>query len=482
MNISKHFTHSFSILHSAFCIAAMTSLTSAAHAADISDVIVRQQWPWSTDIKVEFKLTNVTGPVTVNVEAFDGATPLDSASLKNAITGDLYGIDQGGVFSFMIDPVKAFGNTRVAIPDFRVKLSVTDQPNANDIIYKIVDLKSPYTKTDVTRRDLMNGKWGKIATSFSEIDATFETSLDDVLIWLDVTNEVYKTDKIVFRRIPAAGKSFQFQKGIEAATNAYYGAGEGIKVSFTKDYYIGVYELTQRQFRNVTTTFDLKYFYQTNSLYRWTRPADQLYTLYAYQDRPAADGSKMGAATHAMRSKTGLNIALPTEVQWEYACRAGTDTFKYNGKTGNLAWNDGFSPKVLRGYDLNGSGANYPGRNCDLSAATLTVGKLKPNAWGLYDMLGNVREWLKDFYIGAGSLWKCACYSQENNVDPTGPTAAEVGYTSGSRNMVIRGGYYGENPLADGSMGRIGRTSNNNDPWNGCRLCILLDNNDDGTL
>ena len=463
-------------------VAALCAAT--AGAADISDVIVRQQWPWSTDIKVEFKLTNVTGPVTVNVEAFDGATPLDSSSLKEAITGDLYGIDQGGVFSFMIDPVKAFGNTRVAIPDFRLKLSVTDQPNANDIIYKIVDLKSPYATTDVTRKDLMNGKYGKIATAFSEIDSTFETSLDDVLIWLDVTNEIYKTDKIVFRRIPAAGKSFQFQKGITAATNAYYGAGEGIKVSFTKDYYIGVFEFTQRQFRNVTTTFDLKYFYQTNSLYRWTRPADQLYTLYAYQDRPAADGSKMGAATHAMRSKTGLNIALPTEVQWEYACRAGTDTFKYNGKTGTLAYNDGFSPKVMRYYDNSGgsSGGNYPGRNCDLSKSTMTVGHYKPNAWGLYDMFGNVREWLKDFYIGAGSLWKCACYSEEDNVDPTGPTAEEVGYTSGSRNMVIRGGYYGETPPSHGSMERLGRTSNNNDPWNGCRLCILLTNNDDGTL
>ena len=493
MNISKHFTHSLCIMHCALCIA-ITSLTSAAFAADVSDVIVRQQWPWSTDIKVEFKLTNVTGPVTVNVEAFDGATPLDSSTLKAAITGDLYGIDQGGVFSFMIDPTKAFGNTRVAIPDFRVKLSVTDQPNANDIIYKIVDLVSPHAVTDVTRKDLMNGKWGKIATSFSEIDPAWTTSLDDVLIWLDVTNEVYKTDKIAFRRIPAAGKSFQFQKGIEAATNAYYSAGEGIKVSFTKDYYMSVFELTQRQFRNVTTSFGAQYFYNTNEVYRWTRPADQSYQWYRYQDRPSASGSTKGAATYALKNSNALknrsdySVVLPTEAQWEFACRAGTDTFKYSGETGtllNYTYHQDFPSKAMRAYKINGSGGNYgssstndgSGRNDDISYQTLTVGSLKPNAWGLYDMLGNLREWCSDYMVDTANLWKCACYAEEDNVDPAGPTSEEAG---GTTLRAIRGGYYSLNPPSYGSMGREQQHRHYNDIWNGIRLCIVI--NEGGAL
>ena len=212
MKTTKRIHHPFRIVHSAFCIAALTSLMTAAHAADVSDVIVRQQWPWSTDIKVEYKLTNMTGPVTVNVEAFDGNTPLDSSNLKAAIVGDLWGVSESGAHSFIIKPAVAFGAARDSIGDFKVRLSLTDEPTASDIIYKIVDLKQNNTWTDVTRSDLMNGKYGKIATSFSQIDSTFSTSLDDVLIWLDVTNEVYKTDKMVFRRIPAAVKSFQFQK------------------------------------------------------------------------------------------------------------------------------------------------------------------------------------------------------------------------------------------------------------------------------
>ncbi len=469
-----HHTLSSSIAHCALCIAA-----SAAFAADVSDVIVRQQWPWSTDIKVEYKLTNVTAPVTVHVAAFDGSTELDSSNLAAAITGDLYGLDQSGVYSFTIDPATAFGTARNAIGDFKVKLSITDQANANDVIYKIVDLTSPYAVTNVIRKDLMNGKWGNFVTNFAAIDSTFSTSLDDVLIWLDVTNDVYKTDKMVFRRIPAAGKSFQFQKGITAATNAYYGAGEGIKVSFAKDYYIGVYEVTQRQFRNLTTTFGLQHFYLTNEVYRWARPADQLRQWYRYRDRPSASGETMGAATYALRTRAQLNVDLPTEAMWEYACRAGTDTFRYNGVAGTLAWNDGFSTKVQRAWDLNGNGQEYPDRNCDLSYGTLSVGSLKPNAWGLYDMLGNIREWVSGYYVEAGSFWQCACYAEEDNVDPEGPTSEESGATT---SRPIRGGSYGTNPLSYGSMAREARPVHYNDPWNGVRLCIYLTDNDDGTL
>ncbi|MBQ6248136.1 MAG: SUMF1/EgtB/PvdO family nonheme iron enzyme, partial [Kiritimatiellae bacterium] len=470
---------------SAFCIAALTSLMTAAHAADVSDVIVRQQWPWSTDIKVEYKLTNMTGPVTVNVEAFDGNTPLDSSNLKAAIVGDLWGVSESGAHSFIIKPAVAFGAARDSIGDFKVRLSLTEEPTANDILYKIVDLKSPYTVTDVRRKDFYNGKYGPFVTKFSDIDSTFSTSLDDVLIWTGVTqNDIYKTDKMVFRRIPAAGKSFQFQKGNTAATNAYFTAGQGIKVSFAKDFYIGVFELTQQQFRNLTTSFDLKYFYMTNIACRAMRPADQLYRTWSYADLPSAGGGNNGGATTAMRSKTGLNVVLPTEAMWEYACRAGTDTFKYNGKTGTLAWNDGFTPKVQRVSDINGYYSAYPDRGSPVNYpangyGTLYVGSLKPNAWGLYDMLGNVREWCRDRVIGSANFWKCACYAGEDNIDPTGPTAAESGNTS---NYIIRGGSYGANPLGSGAMGRESRPYNYNDPWNGVRLCIELTNNDDGTL
>jgi len=71
--------------------------------------------------------------------------------------------------------------------------------------------------------------------------------------------------------------------------------------------------------------------------------------------------------------KVGRQIRLPTEAEWEYACRAGTMGTRYEADLGAIAW-----------YSRNSGNATHP------------VGQKKPNPWGLYDMLGNVREWCSD--------------------------------------------------------------------------------------
>ncbi|MEW6741318.1 MAG: formylglycine-generating enzyme family protein [Planctomycetota bacterium] len=98
-----------------------------------------------------------------------------------------------------------------------------------------------------------------------------------------------------------------------------------------------------------------------------------------------------------------LGLRLPTEVQWEYACRAGTST-SYAGVLGEMAW-----------YEGNSGGCHHP------------VGQKKPNVWGLYDMHGNVREWCLDLY---------GDYPSGSVTDPTG--------SSGGEARVLRGGgWYG---------------------------------------
>ena len=94
-----------------------------------------------------------------------------------------YGISESGIGQFIIDPVKAFGNAKVAIADFRVELEVTESAaNINEVLYKIVDLTPPYTVTDVKRKDFYNGKYGAFVTSYSDIDSEFSTSLENVQI------------------------------------------------------------------------------------------------------------------------------------------------------------------------------------------------------------------------------------------------------------------------------------------------------------
>ena len=69
--------------------AAMMAAASLG-AAQIDEVIVRQQWPWSTDVKVEYKISGVTSPVNVGVKGYDGNEELVSENLSKSLTGDIY--------------------------------------------------------------------------------------------------------------------------------------------------------------------------------------------------------------------------------------------------------------------------------------------------------------------------------------------------------------------------------------------------------
>jgi formylglycine-generating enzyme required for sulfatase activity len=110
-----------------------------------------------------------------------------------------------------------------------------------------------------------------------------------------------------------------------------------------------------------------------------------------------------------------LNVLLPTEAQWEYACRAGT-TGPYNGDLNATAW-----------YADNAGAQTHP------------VKMMRPNAWGLFDMHGNVHEWCADWYR--------PCYGRAKR-DPRGPT-------SGSH-RVYRGGSWDRPAACARSAGRNG--------------------------
>lgn len=217
---------------------------ASAHAAALEQVIVRQQWPWSTDIKVEYKISGVTTPVNIGVSAYNGGVPLDSSRLASSIKGTIYGISTDGIGEFVIDPVKAFGTAQVALANFKVKLTLSDASGMDEVLYKIFDLTTAsgtFPCTDVTRADIMNNLYGTWETNYANVVSGAATPMDDCLIWTGVTNYPgAKTTKLVMRKVSAKNKTWKM--GQTGGNFGAIGNAEQVHdVTLTKNFYIGVF-------------------------------------------------------------------------------------------------------------------------------------------------------------------------------------------------------------------------------------------------
>ena len=217
-------------------------------------------------------------------------------------------------------------------------------------------------------------------------------------------------------------------------------------VTLTKPFYMGVFQVTQKQYALVMGSNPSSY---TGD----TRPVE----CVSYND---IRGTSLGAnwPAHAqvdatsflgkIRARTALNFDLPTEAQWEYACRAGTTTALNNGRDLSSTGQDAAMDEVGRYYyNWNDGKGGY-------SSGHTKVGSYAPNAWGLYDMHGNVYEWCLDWY---GS------YATSAVTDP-------VGCASGSA-RVLRGGDYIYNAQYCRSANRDGYYPSNRNYDFGFRLC-----------
>lgn len=138
----------------------------------------------------------------------------------------------------------------------------------------------------------------------------------------------------------------------------------------------------------------------------------------------------------AGRLPTGCIFSLPTEAQWEYACRAGTTTATYAGDMKVLGENNAPVLNKIAWYGGNSS-LNYKGAGWTTShwpnqafpgkvAGPRRAGQLEANAWGLKDMLGNLYEWVLDY---------SSVYPEDEAVDPAGPpTGSGHPYRGGAWN------------------------------------------------
>ena len=169
------------------------------------------------------------------------------------------------------------------------------------------------------------------------------------------------------------------------------------EVTITKGYYMGKYEVTQAQFKKIMGSNPSKASKDLNA------PADTI-----------SEGDAV-AFCNKLAEKTGKQTRLPTEAEWEYACRAGTTTKYFFGddpsKLGEYAW-----------FEDNDGGKSHP------------VGQKKPNPWGLYDICGNVVERVSDKYAKD-------YYAKSPKEDPTGPSQGTKSHVEYEINVPKAGKY-----------------------------------------
>ena len=363
---------------------AIVAAFTANASVTVTNVVCKQQTPWNgkVDISYEVKSDDENAEVYIYATGFD--QDANQSMAVRSVTGD--GAD---------GPVKPGKHSMV----WNV---TTDYPGFNSTAFsvKISALTggSPYLVVDLSG--------GADAHSYPV------SYLNQIPSggW----SEEYKTTKMVLRLLPPG----TFTMGSPSDALGSQSDATLHQVTLTKPFYIGVFEVTQKQWELVMGT-------NPSSYKGDARPVDSV----SYN---AIRGSVNGAAWPAnnqvdadtfmgrMRSKANMLFDLPTEAQWEYACRAGSGTDLNNGTSITNAYGDGNLAKLGRYY------YNQSDNKGGYNSGHTTVGSYLPNVWGLYDMHGNVYEWCLDQY---------ATYPKEPVTDP-------VGANSGSYRIVRGGGFY----------------------------------------
>jgi len=287
-------------------------------------------------------------------------------------------------------------------------------------------------------------------------EKTVRFYVNEAALPLPVTNDQWKTEWLLMKRVHAANIVWRMGPGRVGARNCP--AGLAHLVRLTEDYYMGIYMVTRRQYLLMSKTNQWKpgTAYIGDALWREPvntvqmkeiRGTDSSTSAYVWPEarHAVADNRICGL----LRAHTGIDsFDLPTEAQWEYACRAGTCTRSYDGTEdtttlANLAW---YADSCMAASDGKGKKMR-------------PVGLKLPNRWGFYDFYGQSFERCLDWYVANTYVITAPVM-----VDPTGPSRGT------STGTVARGGSIEHEAKVACSDGRDGQNENSGSYYAAMRL------------
>ena len=370
-------------------VLATLTATAAAFAAPVVDDVTMTQETATRCVTITYKLTDEPAIVTFDIRT--NGTSIGAANLQT-VGGDVNKV------------VRSLGTTR----------TITWQPTADWPGHKISDRSVTAVVTAWATNcpppymtiDLLN-------------DSTALTPNEGLRFYVSaeavpggVSNDVYKTRKLLMRKIPAA--DIVWRKG-PVVSSDYLGMGEYYYkniwhlserepvhvVTLSADYYIGVYPFTQGQYktlRNAASCPSDFSGYADSDLRPYSGISFGAIRGTNIGDRvPVEDGVDDGSIVKQLRDISQIDsIDLPTEAQWEFACRSGSGKALYSGKDIDCIVSSGSVGSSKNLDELAWYSGNSTNETTDAIAQTHPVGLKLPNAFGIYDMLGNVNEVVLD--------------------------------------------------------------------------------------
>jgi len=391
-------------------LATATSAALMAAVPEISDVTMAQSS--SRLVTITYTLSDAPAVVTVDVQTNatgDTWASIGGEALWNA-TGDVWKQVETGSRTITWRPDLSWPDHKIADGGARAVVTAWALDNTPD--YMVVDISAaaqPNTQTYYPAADFVPG---------------------------GVTNSLYKTTTLLMRKIMA--KDVRWTMGsTELENQNRQAARENTHlVTLTNNYYIGVYEITQSQWSLVDTNKLTTANFTTEGFMRPMENVNYNEVRSGGTEWSWPVAPKPSNFIGRLRSRTGLDFDLPSEAQWEFAARAGNGVGYWNDGSAILNANPDANLNLLGRYQNNPTtnSSATPATSIEPSVGgTAIVGSYAPNAWGLYDMHGNVFELCLDWYED-----NINAHGGKVNADTSNPQKTLSGASGTYR--VVRGG------------------------------------------